>query len=306
MGGTRGSIVAPRAIAKGAVIGVFAPSSPFKSDRFERGLAVLRDLGYVPKLHPQLEAKRGFLAGSDGERLAAFHDLLDDPEVEAIIAARGGYGAHRLLSGADVDRIRKAQKPIVGFSDVCALHALIQRHAELGSIHGPVVTQLGELGGIDRARLEAVLSGQWTELRYPGDRPPIAPGRASGLLIGGCLSVIAPLIGTEFFYLPKDAILLLEDVGEAPYRVDRLLTHLRLAGILDRVGGVALGDFIDCDSPRDGEQSVEDVLEERLGDLGVPVLRSLSIGHGNRNLAIPLGARATIDAGENALVVHGW
>lgn len=287
----------------GARLGVFAPSSPFDGSRLERGLVRLAGLGLEPVLHPQVTERQGFLAGPDAHRARAIHELLAGDDVGGLIAARGGYGAHRILRDLDPALIRSAGKMIVGFSDVCAIHAVAQK-AGLISIHGPVVTQLGDLGDRDLAVLARVLAGDWQGLEYSADRPAITPGRATGRLAGGCLSVIVPLVGTDLLFFPDDVILLLEDVGEAPYRIDRMLTHLHLAGLLGRTRGIVLGDFAGCASPRAGEQSIEEVLAERLGGLGVPVLAGLPFGHGARNHAVPLGARVTLDASAGVLRVE--
>lgn len=299
----RAALGVPRGVAPGDMLGVFAPSSPFQDERFERGLTALRALGYGVHVHPQVHRRHGFLAGTDAERLAAFHELLADDAIAGVIAARGGYGLHRIIAEVDADLVRRSRKPIVGFSDITALHGVIQARAGLVSIHGPVVTQLGTLPEADRARLVQVLAGAWDGLTYHADRPAISGGRATGTLVGGCLAVLVAMVGTPHLFVPDDAILLLEDVGEAPYRIDRMLTHLRLAGVLGGVRAVALGDFAECDPPRPGEQTVDEVLAERLGDLGVPVLAGLPIGHGPRNHAIPLGARATVDAEARTLTV---
>jgi muramoyltetrapeptide carboxypeptidase len=293
----------PKWISSGT-IGVFAPASPFTDERFERGLAALRALGFDVHVHSQAHARKGFLAGSDEERVRAFHDLLDDPQIDAVMAARGGYGVHRILDKIDASKIRNARKPIIGFSDVCALHALVQGKGDLISIHGPVVTQLGELEQTDRSLLKAVLAGGHRGLRYAGDRA-ITGGRAEGTLVGGCLAVLQAIVGTPYLFLPSDAILLIEDVQEASYRIDRMLTHLRLAGVLSKVRGVAVGDFVQCAPQREGEQTVEEVLAERLQDLGVPVLAGLPFGHGKRNHAVPLGARVVLDADQGHLLTLG-
>jgi muramoyltetrapeptide carboxypeptidase len=294
----------PKTVATGS-IGVFAPSSPFTDERFNKGISALEGLGFSVRVHPQAREKLGFLAGTDAARVAALHELLADDSIDAIFAARGGYGMHRIADKVDYGLIARARKPIVGFSDVCALHAGVQRYSELISIHGPVVTQLGELGEADRRALKDALSSPDRGLRYQADGPAITGGKASGTLTGGCLAVIVALVGTPYLFLPEDAILLLEDVGEATYRIDRMLTHLHLAGVLRAVRGVALGDFIDCNPQRDGEQSIHDVLSERLGRLGVPVLAGLPFGHGRRNQAIPLGAKVTLDADRGTLSVDG-
>ncbi len=265
-------------------------------------------MGFSVALHPMLRSARGFLAGDDPTRLRIIHDYFEAKEVDIIMAARGGYGLHRI-----VDRIERARmshpKWVVGFSDVCALHAALNAQG-LMSMHGPVVTQLGDLGTEDLEYFQRALTGSLAGLSYRADGPAIAPKTASGILVGGCLSVVQPLIGTDL--LPwmnpstERPILLLEEVGERPYRVDRMLTHLRAAGVFARVAGVALGDFVGCEAPdlgRPNEQDIQQVLEDRLGDLGVPVLAGLPFGHGKRNLSVPLGARVELDSEARTLKV---
>jgi muramoyltetrapeptide carboxypeptidase len=296
-------MLAPRGFTAGT-IGVFAPSSPFTDERFARGLMALESLGFEVKVHPQTHDTRGFLAGTDEARTQALHDLLKDSAVGAIVAARGGYGVHRIIDRVEYDLVKRSRKPIVGFSDICALHSAIQKHAGLISIHGPVVTQLGELADRDRAAFVRALSGDLAGMRYQSDRDPIKGGKATGTLIGGCLAVMVPLVGSPYLFLPKDPILLLEDVGEMPYRVDRMLTHLHLAGILKKLRGVVLGDFVNCEAQKSGEQTIDEVLAERLEDLGVPVLGGFPFGHGKRNEAVPLGAKVTLDADAKTLTVE--
>jgi muramoyltetrapeptide carboxypeptidase len=290
-----------RAVPEGGTIGVFSPSSPFVRERFDRGLEILRGLGFDIAVHPQSEARLGFLAGSDEARAGAFGALLDDPRVHAIMVSRGGYGVHRWIDRFDFSRAREVKKPIIGFSDVCAIHSCLQL-AGLRSIHGPVVSQLGDLSEQEHQHLKRALIAP-EDVRIEASET-IAGGRATGVLTGGCLSVIAPLVGSPYSFVPDGAILLLEDVGEAPYRIDRLLTHLRLAGVLARVAGVAVGDMVGCQPPREGEQTVEEVLRDRLGDLGVPVVRGLPFGHGRTNLSMTLGAEAVLDADERTLIVR--
>jgi muramoyltetrapeptide carboxypeptidase len=280
-------------------LGVFAPSSPFSDERFQRGLDRLRSFDADIFVHPQSSEKHGYLAGRDEARLDAFHTLLADPSIDAIIAARGGYGAHRIIDRVDFDLVRRTKKPLIGFSDVCAIHsACLERLGpeSFTAIHAPVVTQFGEVSDEDARSLFRVLAGELDALTLEGVKPSIAPGRAIGPLTGGNLAVYAPLIGTKHFYLPDGAIFLIEDVTEAPYRVDRMLTHLREAKVFDRVAGIALGEFVGCEPPRPNEQTIDDVLADRLGDLGIPVIAGLPIGHGKRNHAVRLGAIVAIDA----------
>ncbi|MEQ8275233.1 MAG: LD-carboxypeptidase [Deltaproteobacteria bacterium] len=290
---------APRFV-EGGRIGVFAPASAFDPERFKRGVSTLEGLGFEVVLHPQLALKTGFLAGADDARIDAFLELLADDSIDALIAARGGYGVHRLLPRLDPAVVAAANKPIVGFSDLSALHAVAQRGG-LVSYHGPVVTQLGDLSYDDHAALVDTLAGRWS--RTIRAAHTIVEGVAEGPLIGGCLSVLTPLLGTPYLPPLDGAILVLEDVGEPPYRIDRQLTHLELAGVFDRVAGIAVGEFVNCRSPREGEQSIDEVLDERLGRWACPVVAGLPFGHGTVNLTLPLGAHARLDAAARTLTV---
>lgn len=288
------------------VLGVFAPSSPFPEDRFEAGVRVLEGLGFQVRVPEAARARTGYLAGDDAHRAAAFTALLEDPEVDGLIAARGGYGLHRILDRLDPERLARADKPVVGFSDLSALHAALNLDGQRVAIHGPVVTQLAGLPPEDATHLARLLRGEYPDgFVLTADGPAIASGRATGRLVGGCLSVVLGLLGTRWWPSTEGAILVLEDVGEAPYRVDRMLSQLRLAGAFDGIAGITLGDFVACHPPRPNEPTVEEVLAERLGDLGVPVLTGLPIGHGSRNRAVPLGGEATLDADAGTLSVGG-
>ncbi len=286
-------------------IGVMSPSGPISAARFDAGCAVLQAQGFKLKIHPQTVAHEGYLAGSDEARASAFWELVEDPTVGAIMASRGGYGLHRWVDTLDSERLSKITKSIIGFSDVCALHSALQSQGTLESIHGPVVSQLADLPAEDHEHLARLLRNPELGSILKAAGPSLSPGRAQGPLVGGCLSVLTPLVGSNLLFIPEGSILLLEDVGEAPYRVDRQLTHLRLAGILQRVAGVALGEFVACNAQRPGEPKVIDVLLERLGDLSVPVLSGLPIGHGERNQAVPLGRKVRVDAKAGTLTILG-
>lgn len=270
---------------------VVAPASPFPREDFERGVERLR-ARYRVTYREDLFAREGFLAGSDARRLAELEEALADPSVDAIVAARGGYGVTRLLSRLDTEEVRAARKLLVGFSDLTALHALFAR-AGLRSIHGPMVCALGRAEPEQVARWTAVAEG--AALEPMAGLEALAPGVAQGPLLGGNLAVLAALAGTPHAPPLEGAILFLEDVGEAPYRVDRMLTTLRDAGWLARVAGIALGTFSGAE-PREDGRTVGEVLCDRLGDLGVPVLSGLGAGHVPDNLELPLGAPARLDA----------
>lgn len=275
---------------------MIAPSSPFPRAEFDRGVALL-STRYRVSFADDLFSADGYLAGSDARRLAELERALTDPSVDAIVCARGGYGATRLLDAIAPSAVRAARKLLVGFSDVTALHALFAR-AGLCSLHGPMVTGLGRAGEDAFSRWAAVVEGAPVSALEGLRR--IAPGQAEGVLLGGNLAVLAALIGTPYAPPIDGAILLLEDVGEAPYRVDRMLTTLRHAGWLERVRGIVLGSFTGCDPRADG-RTVDAVLAERLADRGVPVVGGVSAGHQPSDEALPLGVRVRVDGDRGAL-----
>lgn len=285
-----------RVLSPGSRLALLAPSGPFDVDSFERGVERLRTR-YEVRYDESIFARRGYFAGDDAQRLQVLERALSDPQIDALVAARGGYGATRLLPYLEVERVRRANKLLVGFSDITALHALWAR-AGLGSIHGSMVAKLGQC--------ESPLFERWTR-SLEGARPAslgglsqLAPGRARGRLLGGNLAVLSALLGTGFAPPLDDSILFLEDVGERPYRVDRMLTSMAQAGWLDRVSGVALGAFSQCDPGPDGT-TVEQVLAERLGPRGLPVVAGVPAGHVDDNLELPLGEIVTLDADAGTL-----
>lgn len=286
-------------------IGIFALSSGFDPARFEAGLDVLRDLGFEPVVDAGIFDRSGYLAGPDAARLDRLNRLLDRDDVPTLMAARGGYGVHRLLPHLDYARL--ARRTLIGFSDLTALHLALFARAGAPFIHGPVVTQLCDLPEVDRQALA-------DRIRHP-NRPVTlagAPGfadasspreAAEGVLIGGCLALVAGLVGTPYAAFPERTILMLEEVGEAPYRVDRMLTQLELAGAPGRVVGVALGGLTRCDAARDGEPDGLEVARERIAGWRVPLVTGLPVGHGTRNHPVPLGRRARLDPTAGTLEV---
>jgi len=293
-------VIRPPPLRPGDVVRVVAPASPFDLEAFEAGLAVLRGpLGLRPRLRPDVTARAGYLAGEDTRRLEEWREAVADPEARAIFCARGGYGAMRLLPAVDPAPLLAAPKLLVGFSDVTALHALLNR-AGLATVHGPVVTQLGRAPADAVAHLRALLFG---EAPRPGawgapaggaglvGGATLTPGLARGPLLGGSLTLLAHLCGTPWLPLLGGAILVLEDVGERPYKLDRYLTQLALSGALRGLAGVAVGQLTDCD----GEAGAE-VVRRLVRQLGIPAAEGFAFGHEDRNLALPLGPRATLVA----------
>ncbi len=273
-------------------MGVFAGSSPFDPTLAWRGLGWLASR-YRLRFDRSLFSRSGYLAGSDERRRQELAELLAAPEVKAILAVRGGYGLSRIAHELPWGQFLRSPRWLLGFSDVTALHAEATRLG-VASIHGPMVAALGRCDAVCRAETLLALERPDAPQRLTG-LVPLAPGRASGPLVGGNLTVLHACAAAGRMELPDNCILLLEDVTERPYRVDRALTTLLVGGHLRRVAGVLLGDFTDCGPGADGVR-VEEVLGERLGALGVPVLLGAPVGHGARNKPVVLGQRWTLDA----------
>jgi muramoyltetrapeptide carboxypeptidase len=235
-------------------------------------------------------------------RIVELNAALSDPDARAIVMARGGYGLLRLLPFIDAGALAARPRPIVGFSDGTALLAFAAR-AGVASIHGPVVTQLGNLSALDQRALFERLETAGPSLLLDG-LEGLIPGRVRGPLVGGNLEVFSRLVGTPYLPDVSGAILFFEDLGERPYRIDRLLTHLDLAGVFGAAGGVIAGDFSSCREPeptRADSPTAEDVLVDRLGRLPVPVALGGAFGHGTRNRAHPYGTLCELDTATGTL-----
>jgi muramoyltetrapeptide carboxypeptidase len=285
---------------------VIAPSGPVDLDRVRRGLGHLRQRFGAPSLAANLEQRAGYFAGDDGERIAALGLALRDERAGIIWAARGGYGVTRLLARLDPELLRARAKLFVGFSDITALLCWAFVHGRVPGIHGPVVAQLDELGQPDRERLWDLLDGELPEpLLADEHSTTLHGGRVEGPLIAGNLEVLRTLIGTAHMPSLQGAILAIEEVGERPYRIDRALTHLLDSGALRGIAGVVVGDLHGCTEPEHGGSrgwTAQEVCEDRLARLGVPVLLGLPFGHvPGRNAALGFGVRARLDADQGAL-----
>ncbi|HEY7374963.1 MAG TPA: LD-carboxypeptidase [Polyangia bacterium] len=287
-------IRAPR-LAPGDPIRVIAPSGPVPREAFAAGLEILR-ARYDVRHDDGVFAREGFLAGPDERRLAELAAAIAEPDNRAIVMARGGYGLLRLLPFVDLGPLVKRPRPIVGFSDGTALLALAAR-AGVASIHGPVVTQLGNLGGADRRALFDLLEQPGPGLVLDG-LEGLIPGRVRGPLLGGNLEMFSRLLGTPYLPDVSGAILFFEDLGERPYRIDRLIAHLDLAGLFGAAAGVVVGDFSGCREPeatRADSPTADEVLADRLGRLPIPVAVGGAFGHGTRNRALPYGTLCELD-----------
>lgn len=283
------------ALRPGDPVAVVAPASPFDRAAFDAGLEII-SRRYQVRYDPGLLTRQRYLAGSDERRLTELASALADGNARAVFCARGGYGMMRLLPG--LEGLAVAPKPVVGFSDITALHQWLQRQG-LMSIHGPVITQLSRIDGSAHGRLFELLEAEAPASDLIGSDTYVR-GTVEGPLLGGNLSVLTRLLGTPFLAPLEGAVLLLEDVGERPYRLDRMWTHLALAGVFRQVRGIVLGDFSGCED-RDANYASADVLRELVIQTGLPCAAGFPVGHGSSNQPVPLGARVRLDAGARRL-----
>ncbi len=295
------SLRRPRAIRPGARVAIAAPAGPVDPQALAAGRLALERLGFETVARADIEDRDGYLAGSDARRAAELMEFVRDPEIDAIVCARGGYGCHRILEGLDADVFRKAAKPLVGYSDVTTLLLWQRKRAGLLGIHGPMLEKKDSLSGEAGSALVRALQGTGPPPRYSGES--MASGWGEGRLVGGSLTVCVASLGTPWEIDTRDAILMLEDVTELPYRIDRMLQQLRAAGKFDRLAGIALGTFSDCEDERYPEWTVDRLFEEVFGGLGIPVVSGLPFGHGAENRPWPFAGRAALDGARGELEV---
>jgi muramoyltetrapeptide carboxypeptidase len=286
-------------------LGIAAPGGPVDAERLQAGTSMLRAAGFEVYQRDDLLATDGYLAGDDARRAAELMELVNAPDVDGIICARGGYGCDRILPMLDASAFRKAVKPLVGYSDITALLLWQYRCAGLMGFHGPMLDHGADL---DRAVVEHLV-GQLTgdgalPLTLRGQA--LVGGRATGRIIGGSLTLLAASIGSPWELDTQDAILLIEDVGERPYRIDRMLQQLRAAGKLERLAAVGIGIFESCIDECYPQPDVDTVIENALRPLGVPIVSGLPFGHVKANYAWPMGGRATIDGTSGELQLLEW
>lgn len=296
----------PRALRAGDRIALVAPASPFERAKFDRGVGELRALGFTPVFEPSVFERRNYVAGSPEARAAAFAAAWRDPDVAGVLAVRGGYGSAQLLPRLPAAELRAGGKALLGSSDVTALLSYLTTHCGLVAFHGPMLVHLAAGGaGYDRASLLGCLmqSRPRGALALEGVEA-LKAGRARGLLLGGALTQLAASLGTPYaFDPPPGFVLLLDDVGERPYRLDRLLLQLRQAGVLSRAAAVVCAEFPGCDEPEAG-LTARAVLADALADTPGPVLFGVPTGHAaGPLLTLPLGVAVTVDAAGPARLV---
>jgi len=298
----------PKALRKDSRLGIVAPSSPADAAAIAAGIAELRRLGFQMEEPAPMEPE-GYFAASHAERLQQFCKTVHDKHIDGVIAVRGGYGANYLLDSRLSTRLQ-GPKCMLGFSDFNIIQLLMTEIRGWAGFYGPMVAAGFNHGadrpsGYDLVSFLQAVSETKTKWKIPLRGQALASGSASGRLVGGCLTMLQTTLGTGFEPNTSGAILVLEDRGMKPYQVDRALRHLYQAGIFEKVAGVILGDFPDCDPPSSGSPIVPEICAEILGPLDVPIVFGAPIGHTNRPmLTIPLGVRAKLHAkGEGTLEI---
>ena len=292
--------VRPPSLKPGDTMGIVAPAGPFEPDKFMKGKAVLESMGFQTIFDESIFQKNGFLAGTDFQRADQVNHLFADPSVQAIICARGGYGSMRILSLLDFETIQENPKIFLGFSDISALLSVLYDQCGLVTFHGPLVTTLAKATEKTIMAMKTALVSDASLELIPEDGMVIKPGVCSGLMAGGNLTTLCHLVGTPFAPNFKGKILLLEDVGEMPYRIDRMMTQMKLAECFNDMAGLILGTFKKCGHLND----IVDIFNNIFKDTDIPILAGFDMGHGIHNLTVPMGIRATLDTDKEQLLFH--
>ena len=302
-----GPLIRPPALRTGDCIGLAAPASPFSEEALQEGVEVLQEMGFRVRYEPRIFERYRYLAGRDAERAAELQGLFADADVKAVFCCRGGYGSQRLLPYLDAAAIRATPKLFMGYSDLTSLLGFLDTRCGLAALHGPVVcgNLRAELDPDSRRQLLGLLTGDLEAMQPPSSRQDgltvLCPGDAQGRLLGGCLSVFVCAVGTPFRPRTEGAILFLEDRGERLYAVDRMLTTLKLSGLLRGVRGIVFGCMNRVEADAELPYDARDVILDVLGDLEIPILYGFPSGHCPQPLTLPFGVSAAIRDGRLVL-----
>ena len=300
----------PRALKLGDTIGLIAPSSPTSGENVEKAKKTIIDMGFKVKMGKSPYERYGYLSGSDEIRAEDINEMFKDDQVDGIICLRGGYGTPRILDLIDYHAIRENPKVFVGYSDITALHIAFNQISNLLTFHGPMVTSdiIGDFSDFSRDNLfDITMNTENTKtISNPeGERiVTINGGLAEGEIVGGNLSLIVSTIGTPYEIDTKDKILFIEEVGEEPYSIDRMLNQLRLSGKLEDASGIILGDFKNCDSEKHDESlTLEQVITDLVKPEGKPTIFNLKAGHCEPMVTLPFGVKAKLDADKGEIYI---
>ena len=299
-------IIKPKKLQKGDVIGVISPaSSPDELTKIEKGVSYLEKLGFRVEVGKNVGKERGYLAGEDSERLEDFHNMFKDKNVKAIFSVRGGYGSGRLLDKINYKLIKQNPKIFVGYSDITAIQNAIFSQTGLITFAGPMVAVdfcQDEVNGFTEEHFWKIITSNKKigKLSNPNDEKffILSKGLGKGRILGGNLAVLTTLLGTKYFPKMKGEILLIEDIGEPPYRIDRFLNHLKLANVLNSVSGIILGRFVDCYENDTSKKTLtlNQVILDYFENIKKPVIYNFKHGHIDENLTIPFGLKCNLNA----------
>lgn len=312
---TAQTLIKPKALQKGDTLGLITPASAVTRQAFEKAVANLEALGFNVRYTDNMSVRKGFLAGTDTQRLDDLHRMFEDPDIAGVVCARGGYGSGRLLPDINYDLIKANPKVLIGYSDITALLYGIHQKTGLVCFHGPVgASEYSEF--TEKGFEQVLMKGKSPKFEVPKtwqgmtdsayQTLPLVPGLAKGALVGGNLSLMCSLMGTPYDIDFNDKIVFIEEVGESPYRVDRMLTQLLNSGKLAKAKGIAMGVFNNCETKPDDPDfalstSLENVLIDRFAQLKIPILYGLPIGHINDNATLPFGVPAELDVEKGSL-----
>src|SRR5215813_6939777 len=287
----------PPAVAPDARVAVIAPASSSKPERLARGIEALRARGYDAEFGEHAQGRQApYFSGTVEHRLADLHAGFADPEVQAVFCTRGGYGSNYLLEDIDIDLIRDNPKPLFGYSDMTAVQTWLLDELGLVSFHGPMVAaDFAVDDGVHDASFDAALDGDSVTASTAEGLRILRPGRAQGVMYGGCLSILTASLGTRFAPQTEGKLLFLEDVGAKPYQIDRMLRQMVLGGKLDGVSGFVFGEMLECSSPGNGPELLEQVILRVLDWFDGPIAIGLRSGHVSRsNVTLPFGIEAEL------------
>ena len=297
----------PRALKPGDRLAVVAPASAFQRDEFDAGVQGLRDLGFVPVFDESIFERKRYLAGSADVRAGAIVRAWRDPSIAGLITVRGGFGSAQVLPLLDPQEARRASKPLIGYSDITSLLTFLTVHCGLVAFHGPMLEGRIARGpeGYDRDTfMRAVCRAEPMGEVAPESLESLTTGEASGPLFGGTMTQLLTSLGTPWaFAPPQGCVLFLEDVGERPYRIDRMVTQLQQSGILARARAIVLGEMRGCDEPS-GSPTARDVLSDLFRDFPGPVVIGFPSGHTTGpTMTLPLGVQCRVVAGRHSRLV---
>lgn len=301
-------LIKPKALNMGSRIGLIAPGSPVPEERIARAIETVQHMGWQPVLGRHIYEEKGYLAGSDEMRLQDLHSMYQDKSIDGIWCLRGGYGCTRLLSRIDYDMIRKNAKPLMGYSDITALHIAIHREANVIGYHSPVAASkrteytMHSLRQVMFGEKKVKIHNLETESHR---RYVISAGKASGVLLGGNLSLLVALVGTRWAPSYRNKLVFIEDIGEKPYRIDRMLVQLFQGSDLQQAAGIILGQFNDCEAKANEKSlTLEETLRHQFGSMQVPVYYGFSFGHVDDQCTLPIGIKASFNTTDAKLILE--